>query len=627
MMKNRGFWVLMLLIILHSLSVSAFYLNTGASMNFEGKTIKLIDVSENSIVIEVDGQSMILTKGVTKTVKDLEIDIVQTYSRTERSESAADISINGQIESTEVIHVLDEPPAIMEMESELAPETSEPASTASESEVLSLNVGQTKTIYGRSVKLKSVTVDRAVVIVDGASAPIPIGSSKKIKGLTMLFKSLRYSFASETPSGANFLIIETEGVIKEEVAGEKAIGGESAEVVSEETKDIIPEEQKDISKEPEESLFDKIDSRIYWTVGIFVVIVLGLLLFYFLYYKKREKVSPKKLETPFTAPAPTPATKKVVKEIVPATVRDALIVNNLSYSRGKKEILSNINFKIRKGDMVSIIGGSGVGKSSLIECLVHRVKPSSGEILIFEKDIYKNPGIFKNVGFVPQSHEIYMDQTVMQNMINSATKWGVQDAGVKIESVLKKVKLAKRKNVVAKNLSGGQKKLLSLAMELIHDPELLILDEPTTGLDPKTRNDIVVILSTLTTRDKKTVLLSTHFMDDAEECDEVIILGEEGIILQRSPSKLKKSLPGSGRVVNIMLDNVTKDLIEKIMSLEGIDRVIREGRSLRIIAEKPSAVRFAGQIEQLGGIVNKTEIVQATIKEVFIYYTGEIPEE
>src|SRR3989338_7134177 len=186
-----------------------------------------------------------------------------------------------------------------------------------------------------------------------------------------------------------------------------------------------------------------------------------------------------------------------------------------------------------------------------------------------------------------------MNQTAEQNLFSSATKWGIKNGKNKVEDILSVIGLSHRKELKASKLSGGQLKILSLGMELIREPELLILDEPTTGLDPNTRDNIITILSKLVTQQSKTVFFTTHFMDDAEECDEVIIISNGKIVAQGAPNKLEKRLPGSGKVVSIILDNVTDDLLRKIKKIEGVIKVISEGRSIKIITEEPSAVKLA----------------------------------
>jgi ABC-type multidrug transport system ATPase subunit len=112
-------------------------------------------------------------------------------------------------------------------------------------------------------------------------------------------------------------------------------------------------------------------------------------------------------------------------------------------------------------------------------------------------------------------------------------------------------------------------------------------------------------------------------MEDAEGCDEVIIIAKAKIVAQGPPSKLEKRLPGHGKIVNIILDNITDDLVFKIGRIYGVKKIISEGRNLKIIMDEPNAVKLGQKIDELGGVVNKTEITSATMKEVFVYFTGE----
>lgn len=303
-------------------------------------------------------------------------------------------------------------------------------------------------------------------------------------------------------------------------------------------------------------------------------------------------------------------------------VKETISVSNFTLKHGKNTILDNISFEVQKGEMVCLLGPSGTGKSTIIEALVGRKTPTKGTLKILGEDISKNKKIYDYVGFVPQGAELYMNQTVMQNLLSSATKWGIKDAQNKAEVILSKIELSNRKELKASNLSGGQQKLLSLGMELIRDIELCILDEPTTGLDPNTRNNIITILSQITTQLHKTIFFTTHFMDDAEECDQVIILADKKIVAQGPPSKLEKMLPGGGKVVNVILDNVTEDLLEKIEKIEGVKKVVREGRNLRILTNEPNAIKLGQKIDEIGGIVNETKVDKATMMEVFVYHTG-----
>lgn len=307
-------------------------------------------------------------------------------------------------------------------------------------------------------------------------------------------------------------------------------------------------------------------------------------------------------------------------------IKEAISVSNFTLKYKQKTILENVSFDINRGEMVCLLGPSGTGKSTIIEALVGRKKPTKGKLKILDKDISKDKKIFDYIGFVPQHPELYMNQTVEQNLLSSATKWGIKKPKEKVEKILSRIGLSHRKDLKASKLSGGQQKLLSLGMELLRDIEVCILDEPTTGLDPNTRNNIITILSHISTQLHKTIFFTTHFMEDAEECDNVIILSGKEIVAQGPPAKLERNLPGGGRIVNIILDNVTEDLLEKIEKIEGVQKIIREGRNLKIITDEPNAIQMGHKIDEVGGTVNETKIDKATMMEVFVYHTGKKPE-
>lgn len=322
-----------------------------------------------------------------------------------------------------------------------------------------------------------------------------------------------------------------------------------------------------------------------------------------------------------------------VKTTVPkqeplAAYSKAISVVGLSKSYKKSVILENIDFEINQGTLCGIVGSSGGGKSTLIEGIAGRTPPDKGEIKILGIDTKKDRmKINQLVGFVPQHPELYLDQTVWQNMMNSALKWSVKDAEAKSEKILKQLDIYGRKDVVAKNLSGGQLKRLSLGMELIREPPILVLDEPTTGLDPTSRDQILTALSKVVTSEKRTAVFTTHFMDEAEHCDEVIIVGNAQILAKGQPSELARKMPGGGRIVNITLEEVSENLVSRVSGLEGVRKVIREGRVLKMIMDYPDPVTVSQKIKEFGGVIEEAKIAKAGMKEVFVYYTGVYPED
>ncbi len=365
-------------------------------------------------------------------------------------------------------------------------------------------------------------------------------------------------------------------------------------------------------------------SFFYWVNGLLVVLILIFGGFYIL---NKNKQKDKKRIVEEDVEESSDEIEKTKKSEIPKSITSAIEVNNFKVKHGSKTILEDVDFKINRGDFITLLGTSGTGKSTIIEALVNRKKPTKGSVKIFNKDVGSDNSIFEHVGFVPQNPELYLNQTVEQNLKNSAIKWGIKNPDKKIEQMLEKLNLSHRKNLKAGKLSGGQSKLLSLGMELIRDPELIILDEPTTGLDPNTRNNIITILSNLSRYNHNTILITTHFMDDAEESDEIILIGNKKILVQGTPEKLKRRLPGGGKVISIILDNVTEDLMKKIDKIKGVEKVIREGRSLNILTNNPDPIEMANKLKEVGGSILESKIVKASMKEVFVYYTGEdLPE-
>jgi len=384
----------------------------------------------------------------------------------------------------------------------------------------------------------------------------------------------------------------------------------------------------DLSKASEyvlnaDRLLNEVRMRIYAFFGgiaaILCVLAFGIV-------KVRDKL-PKSRSPADTNTRKVAAVSDTAKPMYDTSIK-AITIKNLTKRYKNATILENVGFEIEQGKLVAIVGPSGAGKSTIIEAVAGRLTPDEGEIHILGMDASRERmEINRLVGFVPQHPEIYMDQKVWQNMMNSATKWEVKNAEAKAEEILKQLGIYERRDIPAKNLSGGQLKRLSLAMELIREPPILVLDEPTTGLDPTSRDQIITALSKMVFNQGKTCIFTTHFMDEAEHCDEVIIVGDKRIIAKGSPSELAKRMPGMGRIVEITLEEVKEELVDKLKEERGIHTVIREGRVLKVVMDSPDAVEVSQKIKSLGGVIEGARVTKAGMKEVFVHYTGMLPEE
>lgn len=329
---------------------------------------------------------------------------------------------------------------------------------------------------------------------------------------------------------------------------------------------------------------------------------------------------------PEAASAAAATTRSTVPEIddrIPA-----IEVVGLNKSTKQAKLLKDVNFRVRQGTLFGIVGTSGGGKSTIIEGIVGRREYTSGDVKVMGYDANsQRDEINKVLGFVPQHPECYMDQTVWDNMKNSAVKWGIKDPDEESKHILEQLEIDERKDVTCKKLSGGQLKRLSLGMELLRGPQILILDEPTTGLDPTGRDRIISTLSKIVYSEKKTVIFTTHHMDEAEHCDEVIIINKGQIQASGTPHDLARRMPGMGKIVEITLEEVKDDFITGIEEIRGVKKVIKEGRVLKIVMDTPDTVDIANKLKELGAFIEGSVISKAGMKEVFIYYTGIDPKE
>ncbi len=203
--------------------------------------------------------------------------------------------------------------------------------------------------------------------------------------------------------------------------------------------------------------------------------------------------------------------------------------------------VNNINFEILKGECFGFLGPNGAGKTTVMRIIHCYLPPSSGEIQVFGLDVTKNPSIIKSrIGVMPQDDNLDPDLTVLENLIVYARYFNIRKRISLTLSwdLLEFVGLKEKANVNIKNLSGGMKRRLILARSLINNPELLILDEPTTGLDPHSRRSVWEKLNHLKEKDT-TLILTTHYMEEAEKiCDRVAIMDSGKIVAIDTPSNL-----------------------------------------------------------------------------------------
>ena len=216
-------------------------------------------------------------------------------------------------------------------------------------------------------------------------------------------------------------------------------------------------------------------------------------------------------------------------------------VTNLRVNFGSTKALDNVSLSLSPGKVIGFIGPSGAGKTTLIRTIVGRHKPDSGKVLVLNQ-VAGSKSLRSRLSYMTQENSVYSDLSVKQNLAYFATMYGVSkpDAKIMINELLGMMSMDNQSKQLAKSLSGGQKQRLSLAIALIGSPELLVLDEPTVGLDPVLRDQIWTMFRDLIKKGKN-IIISSHVMDEAGRCDDLVLIRDGKVLAHDSPEGLCKA--------------------------------------------------------------------------------------
>jgi len=229
-----------------------------------------------------------------------------------------------------------------------------------------------------------------------------------------------------------------------------------------------------------------------------------------------------------------------------------LLVDHLQRAFGSKRVLEDVCFQIEPGTLYGLIGRNGAGKTTTIESIVGLARPDRGTIAIFGKPPRANR---RSIGHAPQEIAVYPDLTAHENIAFFADLYGDRNPRLRADAILETIGLSGSGDALASVLSGGQRRLLNLGLALAHDPPLLILDEPTVGLDIEARDGVWRVMRDARARGT-TILLTTHYLEEADRlCDRVGILVAGRIAAEGTPHELKSAL-GYDTVVTVESDDL-----------------------------------------------------------------------
>ncbi|MFH0869615.1 MAG: ATP-binding cassette domain-containing protein [archaeon] len=298
---------------------------------------------------------------------------------------------------------------------------------------------------------------------------------------------------------------------------------------------------------------------------------------------------------------------------------DAIRIVNLTKKYDKLTAVNKISFSIKKGEIFGLLGPNGAGKTTTLMMLSTLLKPTSGKASVNNFDVTKDPAkVRESVGMVfqdPSSDELL---TGYENLKLHALMYDIPLKLIdkKIDEVLELVDLKPRKNDIVKKYSGGMRRRMEIARGLLHQPEILFLDEPTLGLDPQTRNRIWKYIELLAKTMNMTIILTTHYMEEAENlCDRIAIIDHGKIIALDSPENLKKAMKGD--VIILKGKNLR---IDQLKSLPFVKKIIKSENSLQLTVE--NSAKNLQKLLQVAGEVDSVDIHSPDLNDVFLKYTG-----
>jgi ABC-2 type transport system ATP-binding protein len=291
----------------------------------------------------------------------------------------------------------------------------------------------------------------------------------------------------------------------------------------------------------------------------------------------------------------------------------------LTKKYGKITAVEGLNLEVEEGEIFGLLGPNGAGKTTLISMLCTILKPSSGRAWVNGFDIVKESGkVRKSIGIVFQQPSVDDLLTGRENLAMHNLLFGVPRSIRKqrIDEVLSIVNLEKRADDLVNTYSGGMRRRLELARGIMHHPKILFLDEPTLGLDPQTREHIWEYIVNLAEKERMTVMLTTHYMEEAEQlCDRVAIIDYGKIVALDSPETLKNRVAGD--VVKI------KQKIREIETIKKLDYVksVQEKDGLLYLSIKDASSHLQDLLTHTGPI-DFVEVRSGTLNDVFLHYTG-----
>jgi ABC-2 type transport system ATP-binding protein len=295
-------------------------------------------------------------------------------------------------------------------------------------------------------------------------------------------------------------------------------------------------------------------------------------------------------------------------------------VKNLTHRYGDRVALSNVSFEVKKGEIFGLLGPNGGGKSTLFRILSTMMVPASGSAVIAGHDVERDPAaVRRSVGVVFQTQSLDKALTVEENLRAQGHLHGLSGADLRqrMDLAMERLGLADRRKDLVETLSGGLRRRVEIAKALLHRPQVLLMDEASSGLDPAARRDLSRHVESLRENDGVTILLTTHILEEAGRCDRLILLHQGSIVAHGTPTELRARIGGDVVVLEVA---DTESMAAAIEQRFGVHPSVMDGQ-LRV--EIKDGHRFITEVvEAFPGSIDSVGLHKPTLEDVFVHETG-----
>lgn len=323
-----------------------------------------------------------------------------------------------------------------------------------------------------------------------------------------------------------------------------------------------------------------------------------------------------------------PVSEIIGKSEIAADAPNMIEVSHIVKKYGDFTAVDDVSFQVKEGEIFGLLGPNGAGKSTLIRMMTTLIPITAGSARIAGHDVTKEADAARRtIGVIPQAMTSDLDLTVGENLSIYAKLYDVpaKRRSEAIDELLETVDLTKWRDAQTKTLSGGMRRRLEIARGLVHSPKIFFLDEPTTGLDPVSRVAVWEMLNNIKAKRKLTVLITTHYMDEADRlCNRIAIVDHGKLVALDSPEALKASVPGSN-VIEAQFDRAPADWEHRLHALPNVTSVQSEGSGMyRVLTDNGSRTTTAlvEMAVEAGVPVRTLSVQNTTLDDVFVHYTG-----